>query len=63
MKRIKYWFRSLKHVKTVKDAQKMKLKFQFNMYGDPINIYNCRSVWSDEYDNLYRCQELFNPHG
>lgn len=58
--KIKYWFRSLKHVKSIKDALDMGLVWRYNIYGDPINIYNCRSVWSDEYGNLYRCQELYD---
>ena len=58
MKKIKFWFRSFKHIKTIKNAQEIGLEWQFNVYGDNINLWNCRSVWCDEFGFLYRCQEL-----
>jgi len=60
MKKIKYWFRSLKYLKSVKDAQELNLEFLFNVYGDTIITWNCRSVWSDEFGFLYRCQEILD---
>ena len=59
MKKIKYWFRSLKRIKTVKNAQDMNLEWQFNVYGDVVNMWNCRSIWCDEFGFLYKCKELF----
>ena len=42
------------------DAEKLKLKFVQNIYGDSINALDCRSIWIDEYGNEYRCQQLFD---
>lgn len=58
MERIKCFFRSFKTVKSVKDADKMELIFDRNIFGDAINHLNCRSLWKDEYGFTYRCSEL-----
>jgi len=58
MKRIIYYFRSFKTLNTVAEAEKMKLYFRTNVYGDGINHLNCRSLWNDKYWNIYRCNEL-----
>ena len=58
MKRIRYWLRSFKKVKTVKDAESMGLHHIRNIFGDEINRMNCRSLWNDNYWNVYRCGEL-----
>lgn len=60
IKEIKCWFRSFKHIKTVKDAQDMDLKWRFNIYGDNIKKWKCRSLWCDNYHNFYRCEELYD---
>lgn len=39
-------------------ARLMNLEFYKNVYGDGINMHNCRSFWSDEYGFLYRCKDL-----
>lgn len=58
MKRIYCWFRSFKKIKTIKDAERMGLHFRRNIYGDEINTTKCRSLWNDDYWNVYRCDEL-----
>jgi len=58
IKRISYWFRSWKLIESVERAEKMGLKFHKNVYGDEINYVNCRSIWYDEYRNVYRCKTL-----
>jgi len=45
-------------IKTCEEAIKKGLKFDENVYGDSINIFNCRSFWYDEFDYRYRCEEL-----
>lgn len=62
MKRIQYWFRSFKMVKTVWQAQRMGLTHLNNVYGDGINHLNCRSFWEDEFKNVYRCEELYTQN-
>jgi hypothetical protein len=39
-------------------SNKKGLNFSHNIYGDSINRFNCRSFWHDEYNFLYRCNEL-----
>ncbi len=58
MERIKFWFRSFKLVPSVEIAHNMGLKHFTNVFGDGINHLNCRSLWSDKYNNSYRCSEL-----
>ena len=58
MRRIIYWFRHLKKLETVQQAQQMGLIHYTNVHGDGINLMNCRSIWVDEFDNPYRCGEL-----
>lgn len=41
-----------------KQCQKLGLSFQCNVHGDLINLLGCRSVWTDEHGNEYRCSEL-----
>ncbi len=57
-KRIRFFFRSGRLVKTVKQADAMGLIHRTNIHGDPINNLNCRSLWVDEFGFTYRCAEL-----
>ena len=59
IKRIFYWLRSFRKIKTIDIAKNMKLKHIRNVYGDEINIANCRSYWEDEFGNYYSCSELY----
>ena len=45
-------------IKTCEEAIGKGLKFDENVYGDGINIFNCRSFWYDEFNYRYRCAEL-----
>jgi hypothetical protein len=49
----------MRKVKTVKQAEEMGLRWEVNIYGDRINAVDCRSIWVDEYNNPYRCEELY----
>jgi hypothetical protein len=49
-----------KIIKTCDEAKKRNLYHNHNLYGDSINRYSCRSFWYDEYDFLYRCNQLNN---
>lgn len=46
------------YISTVERCEKKGLIFIKNIYGDPINFYNCRSLWKDKYGNVYKCDEL-----
>jgi len=46
-------------INNCKQAQEKGFKFSENVHGDAINIWNCRSFWSDEFGFRYRCAELF----
>jgi hypothetical protein len=58
MKRVTSWIRSFKTVKTVTECEKLGLHWKRNVFGDEINTRNCRSLWNDNYWNVYRCSEL-----
>ncbi len=53
------WFRSFKKLKSVADAQYLNLTWEFNAYGDQINLFGMRSGWVDKYGIHYQCDELF----
>ncbi len=50
--------RTRKNIPTVEEAKKQGLKHYSNVFGDAINHVNCRSWWYDEYENMFRCDEL-----
>ena len=52
-----------KHIKTHAEANKLNLHWQRNVWGDEINTLNCRSIWNDDYMNLYYCDELHGLYG
>ncbi len=59
MSKIKRWWVSNYQVITLEKAKELELEFVTNIYGDRINVLNCRSLWVDRYNNPYRCNELF----
>lgn len=50
------WFRTI----TNEEAKEWGLTFIRNIYGDGINIYNCRSMWCDNKGRDYRGKSLYN---
>lgn len=58
MKRILCWIKSFKKLSTVEEAKRLKLHFRRNIFGDEINQKDCRSLWNDDYLNVYKCDEL-----
>ncbi len=58
IKKIKYWLRSFRKIKTAEQAIKMNLIHVTNVHGDLIIAANCRSMWVDEFSNYYKCDEL-----
>lgn len=61
MKNIKLWFKRKFGVFTYKDIKQLNLTFVCNIYGDYINIINCRSIWEDKKGRKYRCHSLYIP--
>lgn len=53
-----WWIRLSDKILTEKEARELKLQFHDNIYGDLINLINCRSRWLDEKGNFYRVHEL-----
>lgn len=49
------WFKIL----TIEEAIELGLTHYANVYGDNINIYNCRSIWFDKNDKIYKISELY----
>lgn len=58
MKKIKLWWIRTFNVISTEQAIKMGLTWKRNVYGDEINLANCRSIWLDEKENSYRVAEL-----
>ena len=60
MKKIFCWIHWLftGKLETLVRAEDLGLSFVANIYGDAINWTGCRSIWSDQYGNLYGCEEL-----
>lgn len=44
---------------TIEQALKLKLTHVTNIHGDPINWFNCRSLWKDSKGRLYRVKHLY----
>ena len=55
---IKRWYKRNFCILTMKECMEMNLIHSFNLYGDGINMFNCRSFWKDEKGRLYRCENL-----
>jgi hypothetical protein len=46
-------------IKSCEEAKERGLKFHHNVYGrGASNVLNCRSLWHDEYNYIYKCDEL-----
>jgi len=59
MRRLYYWLRAKTTVlNTVKDAKNMKLDFVRNVYGKESLQLDCKSLWTDRYGNVYRCNRV-----
>lgn len=58
MKCFKQWYARWFKVIGQKQAEEWNLTFFYNVYGDPINSMNCRSVWRDSKNRYYRVCEL-----
>ena len=52
------FYHRFKVIKTCNDAKERGLQFDNNVYGDAINMWNCRSFWYDEFNYRYRCAKL-----
>jgi hypothetical protein len=55
--RIKCKWRS-KRVSTVADARDLNLIWINNVHGDFIHLAGCRSLWEDDYFNMYKCDQI-----
>jgi hypothetical protein len=54
MKELKlFYYRNFK-VLTKAQALEFDLDFRYNLYGDEINLWNCRSIWKDHKGRIYR---------
>ena len=58
MSKIKMWFIRTFKVITIKEAESLGLSWNRNIYGDEINHLECRSLWVDSNDKVYRVDEL-----
>ena len=54
-----FFYYRFKIIKKCETALKRDLQFGCNVYGDGINLWNCRSFWKDKFGFLYRCAELY----
>lgn len=52
------WYIRKFKVISVKEAEDRELIFRGNVYGDDINILNCRSIWVNKRGQAYRVSEL-----
>jgi len=59
MQEIINWFIRLFLVISEDTARKKGLTHLRNIYGDEINMINCRSLWVDDFYRQYRVRELF----
>jgi hypothetical protein len=58
MSKIKIWCKRNFGRFTVNECELLGLRWFKNVYGDNINIFNCRSIWLDEQSRIYKCDEL-----
>jgi hypothetical protein len=52
------WYIRTFKVISNQEARDLELKFLRNVYGDEINILNCRSIWIDNKQREYRVRYL-----
>ena len=58
------WFIRLLNKKlTQKEAEGLGLIWFQNIYGDAIDVFDCRSIWCDSEGRPYRVKELNNAPG
>ena len=55
---MKEWFIRTFCVISKAQAEERNLSFVGNVYGDEINLLNCRSIWRDSKNRMYRVREL-----
>jgi len=60
MRRLKLLYIRLFKIISIEQAKNLGLTHYANLYGDNINIYNCRSIWFDKNDKVYRISELYD---
>lgn len=56
MKSIYLWY--IRNFKIISDelAESLGLEHKYNLHGDGINLWNCRSIWTDKKDRWYRVE-------
>ena len=52
-----WWIRTFKVISN-EMAKELGLKWYRNVFGDEINLLNCRSLWIDKRGHRYRVSEL-----
>lgn len=57
-----WWIRMFCIIPTSKDALELGLTHSMDMFGDAINLMNCRSLWIDSKSRVYRVAELHGTH-
>ena len=57
-RKLKMWFARWFLVITKDQAIEWGLVHSYNIYGDEINAFNCRSIWLDSKRRVYRIEEL-----
>ena len=57
---IKKWYKRNFCTLNLKECELFNLTFYFNVYGDHINVLDCRSIWKDSKGKIYKCEELYN---
>lgn len=55
---MKTWFRRTFVVIDIEEARERNLTFVCNIYGDLINLYNCRSLWEDDKGRVWSVKQL-----
>jgi hypothetical protein len=58
MNSIKIWWLRGFCVISNQQAKELGLKHMCNIYGDEINKLECRSLWQDEKERVYRVKNL-----
>ena len=57
---MKLWFiRLLGKRITQEKAQELGLEFHRNLFGDEVNAWDCRSLWTDKKGFIYRVKSLY----
>lgn len=56
---IKNWYIRTFTILTLEEVFKLQLIHKHNVFGDPINWNNCRSMWMDKKGNIYKCNALY----